>query len=78
MYIHTCIHIHIYTYMYKSAQIISVYLDESLQTEHPHVTSNQTEKQNILSTSQKSSSGRLPSLLSSAKATTILISNNID
>lgn len=42
-----------------STQITSVYLDESSQTEHIHVTSNLIEKYNILSTSQKSSSWSL-------------------
>lgn len=41
------------------AQIISIYLDESLQTEHTYLTSNQIKKQNSISIAQRFSSWAL-------------------
>ena len=41
------------------AQIISIYLDESLQTEHTYITSNQIKKQNSITTSKRFSSWSL-------------------
>ena len=48
-----------YMYMCVYAQIISLYLDESSQTENTHISSNQMKKWSIISISQRSYSWSL-------------------